>query len=206
MLSRNNADLPHSDEELALLPDIDPHHPDHAAWLRRAISVKKLIRYLAIRKQSASILDVGCGNGWLSAQLATVPGSRIVGIDLNFMLLQQAARIFRHHHNLKFIYGDFCSDVLHDLSFDVIVFADSIQYFPSLRNIAGTALQHLKHNGEIHILDTHFSRSSVAAPAFHPCIRDLHPFRYRYLYNPRSLWRRPFKQKVLSPWICIPSQ
>jgi SAM-dependent methyltransferase len=221
--SLNRGRRSYSDKEVAELPAIASGHPHYPEWRRRERSCRKLVQYLANRKYPSAILEVGCGNGWLSAQLSTVPGSKVVGIDPDLAGLQQAARVFCHLPNLKFIYGDFCSDILHDLSFDIIVFADSIQYFPSLRGIVDAALQHLRRGGELHILDTCFCKPEVAvsteppdtsdppAPSdppdaaytFHHCIRDLQPFRYRCLDNSHSLWNRIARKKNPFPWIAI---
>ena len=199
------------DEVVAGLPVIAAGHPHYQEWRKREKSCRRLIQYLATRKLAPGILEVGCGNGWLSAQLSTVPGSKVIGIDPDLAGLRQAARVFRRQPNLKFIYGDFCSDVLYDLSFDIIVFAGSIQYFPSLRGIVDAALLHLRPGGEMHILDSSFFKpedpdtaGQPAAPyTFQHCTRDLYPFHYRYLYNPRSFWNKVFRKGSPFPWICI---
>ena len=221
--SRSRENRLYTDEEVALLPDIAEDHPHHQEWLVRQVSCRRLIRYLTFKKQEVSILEIGCGNGWLSSQLAMVPGSRVVGLDLNLTGLQQAARVFDYQPNLKFMYGDFRSGILQGLSFDIIVFAASIQYFPSLRSILGAALQQLTRNGEIHILDTRFFRLEELEPArkltasyyaslgfpemakhiFHPCVRELSAFNHHYLYNPRSFRNRIFRKREGWPWVCI---
>ncbi|MEI9943399.1 MAG: hypothetical protein WDN26_04195 [Chitinophagaceae bacterium] len=48
---------------------------------------------------------------------------------------------------------------LKDRQFDIIIFAAAIQYFPSLAGIINTALDLLKEDGEIHIIDSHFYHS-----------------------------------------------
>jgi SAM-dependent methyltransferase len=224
--SRSRENRSYTDEEVALLPDITEDHPHYREWLVRQLSCRRLIRYLTFKKQEVSILEIGCGNGWLSSQLAMVPGSKVVGLDLNLIGLKQAARIFGSQPNLKFMYGDFRSGILQGLSFDIIVFAASIQYFPSLRSILGAALQQLTRDGEIHILDTRFYRlgeletarkhtasyyvslgfPEMAKHIFHPCVRELSVFNHHYLYNPRSLRNRLFRKKTECPWICVKPQ
>ena len=221
--SRSRENKTYTDEELSLLPDIAEEHPHHREWLIRQRSCRRLIRYLTFSKKEVSILEIGCGNGWLSSQLAMVSGSRVIGLDLNFTGLQQAARVFRYQPNLKFMYGDFRSDILHELSFDIIIFAASIQYFPSLKEVLDSALRQLNKNGEVHILDTQWFRpreltaarqtttayyTSLGLPEMtkhvsHPCIRDLKGFKYSYLYHPHSFWNRLFDKRKGYPWICI---
>jgi SAM-dependent methyltransferase len=181
----------YTDRELAGLPYIGREHPHAAEWNSRQASSRRLIRYLADKKKAAGILEVGCGNGWLSHQLSKVPGSRVIGLDPNLIELQQAARVFRGKPHLKFIYGDFYSTVLQGLSFDIIVFAAVIQHFPSLSGLLEEALPYLRPRGEIHILD-----SCIYKP-------DLSAFHHQYLYRPHSFWNRLLRKKGDFPWVCV---
>jgi ubiquinone/menaquinone biosynthesis C-methylase UbiE len=174
-----------------MLPHLGKTHPRNTEWAGRATSCKRLIRYLTRNKKSAHILEIGCGNGWLSHQLSLVPGSRVVGLDPNLNELRQAARVFRHQSNLKFIYGDFYSDILQDLSFDIIVMAAAVHHFPSFPLIIGDVLPHLRARGELHLID-----SCLYRPA-------LQHFPHRYLYDPRSLLNRMIGQRAGLPWVCI---
>ena len=180
-----------TDEEVAQLPDLLKAHPQYKHWQLRKTSCQRLVHYFALKKNAVSILEVGCGNGWLSHQLASIPGHRVLGLDRDLQVLQQAARVFRHQSNLKFMCGDFYSGIIQGLTFDAIVFSASIQYFPSLKDVLSAALMQLKDNGEIHILDTPLSR------------KDLKPFSYRMRFNPHSLSNRLLGRSHHLPWITI---
>lgn len=182
----------YSDEEVALLPDISPSHARYRYWCDRKRSSARLIDYLSLKKRSASILEIGCGNGWLSFQLSTVPCSRVIGIDIDYSALRQAAGVFRHQPNLKFMYGDLCSDMLQGLTFDIIVFAASIHHMPSIPAALDAAIAHLTSNGEIHIIDT---------PILFP--KELKIFDHRYLYNPKSFFNRLAGKGKGFPWIVV---
>ncbi|WP_431210720.1 methyltransferase domain-containing protein [Puia sp. P3] len=65
-------------------------------------------------------------------------------MDINFTELQQAARVFSNDPNLRFIHGDIDSGSLGERQFDCIVFAASIQYFPSLKKVLFKTLSCLK--------------------------------------------------------------
>ena len=56
-------------------------------------------------------------------------------MDINSTELQQAQRVFRNRSNARFLYGQIDSDIDKDEKFDVILFAASIQYFQSLKEI-----------------------------------------------------------------------
>lgn len=174
-----------------MLPTLTRTHPRYPEWVSRITSCHRLIRYLAANKKAAHILEIGCGNGWLSHQLSSVPGSRVIGLDSNLNELRQAARVFRQQSNLKFIYGDFYSDVLQDLTFDIIVMSATIHHFPCIPSMIGDVLPHLRAGGELHLIDSCLYR---------PALQD---FSYRYLYDPRSLWNRIVRKGTGTPWVCI---
>lgn len=181
----------YTDREVAQLPYLMATHPRCRDWVGRIASADRLIHYLSAHKKSAGILEIGCGNGWLSRRLSDVPGSRVIGLDPNLGELRQAARVFRKQRNLKFIYGEFYSNVLQDLSFDIIIMAAAIQYFPGLPQLIRDALAYLRPHGELHILDSPLSQ------------HDLQLFPHRYLYNPQSLWNRIRRKGTPHPWVCI---
>jgi SAM-dependent methyltransferase len=188
---RNRYVSRYSDEEVARLPEIPDEHPQSAIWRHRKASCRRLMEYLAFKDKALSILEVGCGNGWLSFQLSSIPGNRVLGLDRDLAVLRQAARVFRQQPNLKFMCGDFYSDIMAGLTFDTIIFSASIQYFPSLNEILSASLLRLKEKGEIHILDTPIRR------------RDLGIFKYRLMFNPRSLPNRLLGKGRQMPWVRV---
>ena len=213
----------YTDNELACLPDIASNHIHYKEWQIRKRSCRRLISRLKNKKKAPDILEVGCGNGWLSNQLSKISGSSITGLDINFTELQQAARVFRNNPKLQFICGDLRSKDVEDKQFDIIVFAASIQYFPSLTEILDCALSHLNAKGEIHIIDTPFYAENELAAAkqrtaayyslsglpemtdyyFHHRLQELRSFDYRFLYDPSLFRNKLFKNNSPFPWICI---
>ena len=210
-----------TDEETAMLPSVSSQHLYFKEWKLRGYSFKKLVQYLKNKNRLLNILEVGCGNGWLSAGLAaTVPGT-ITGIDINSSELEQAKRVFGEKENLKFLQGDIQNQFLPDNFFDIIVFAASVQYFPSLKRIIQTAQQHLHPVGEIHILDSPFYKrselegakdrtrkhysslgfSEMSSYYFHHCIDELKNFKYEILYNPDSLFNK--FRRIKNPFYMI---
>lgn len=213
----------YTDDEVRRLPHIGDAHVHAAEWRQRGKSAAKLVKYLSAKKRPLRILEIGCGNGWLSFQLAGIKQSYVVAQDINFTEIQQAARVFNGCKRLRFVYGDAFTNIPGEQLFDVIVFAASIQYFPSLFRIIAFALDHLREAGEIHILDTNFYEPSALAAArtrtrehfrstgcpemaayyFHHSRRDLDVFRFDLLNDPRSLTNRLMGRTRSFPWIRI---
>ncbi len=213
----------YSDEELLQLPAIHKKHPHYTEWQVRKRSADKLLERLLQKQKPLQILEVGCGNGWLSKQLVAIHGSKVIGSDVNFTELQQAARVFSHIPNLHFIYGDIRSGLFEEMEFDCIVFAACIQYFPSLPEIISQALSLLKLGGEVHILDSPFYKPAAIPAArqrtadyykaadlpemtrhyFHHSWDELADIEHELLYDPSSLHHFFSKNKNPFPWICI---
>ncbi|MFI5161102.1 MAG: class I SAM-dependent methyltransferase [Sphingobacteriales bacterium] len=196
----------YTDDQLRMLPDIDPLHIHAAEWKIRKRSCMHLLLYLFKKHKSLRILEVGCGNGWLSSKLADIPGSLVTGLDINELEISQACRVF-DKENLDFIYDTFNEDTFQDEKFDVIVFAASLQYFPSAKAIIELALSQLNGSGEVHIMDTHFYKPEevkkayartrnyynslgypqMAEQYFHHSIDELSGLKHHILLNPDSI-------------------
>ena len=216
----------YTDEEVLDLPATLPTHRHYQEWQFRKRSTRRLVQYLERKKGLITILEVGCGNGWLSRCLASVSGSRVIGIDINSVELQQATRVFSHIPNLQFLQGDMQSDIVSDGTADIIVFAASIQYFSSLSSVIRHAMKKLRKDGEIHIIDSpiykpgeldaarkrtmdYYHKMGYAGMSehyFHHDTTSLDEFNYKMLYQPSTLQfsLSPFKNPF--PWICIPKK
>ena len=211
------------DEQVAVLPDISNTHPHYKEWLIRKKSSQKLLRWLRKRKKPVDILEIGCGNGWLSHHLATIPSSMVIGTDITFSEIQQAARVFQNISNLHFIYTYAKPEVFKEKRFDVIIFAAAIQYFESFHETIRKALTWLRENGEIHILDSPFYLGTELMAAkqrsrdyyesngfpgmadyyFHHSFEDLRTFNYKMPYQPGKLITRLAGNKNPFPWVII---
>ncbi|HWI91441.1 MAG TPA: class I SAM-dependent methyltransferase [Flavisolibacter sp.] len=211
----------YTDDEVMWLPDVNSDHIHRNEWKIRKTSCQRLTRYLANKKKPLKILEVGCGNGWLSYHLSQIPNSNVVGLDVNFFELQQASRVFAATPNLRFVYSDL-NEVQND-KFDIIVFAASIQYFRSFSDIIQSALNRLNTAGEVHIIDSHFYYQTEVEDArqrsreyfdskgfdkmdgfyFHHTLKNLDELNAEILYNPNSLINRILKKRNPFHWVCI---
>jgi len=216
----------YSDQIAARLPDISPHHPLADEWRARTESANRLVHYVARLPQPSRILEVGCGNGWLSHKLASIGGVHVWGLDRGGSELVQASRLFCAS-NLAFVNADiFCSPFAPH-SFDLIVLASVIQYFPDLAALLRVLQNLLVSGGEIHVLDSLLYSENELASArertrayyaslgfpemagyyFHHTLSSLHPFSPRWLYRPRD-WQTRLGRRlgwIMPPfaWFCI---
>jgi ubiquinone/menaquinone biosynthesis C-methylase UbiE len=213
----------YSDEEVSSLPEINKQHRYYNEWEIRKRSSIHLKKYLSDKKKPLRILEIGCGNGWLSAKLSEIPLSHITGIDINAEELSQARRVFNKIDNLDFFNCSLQDEAISDHQFDIIVFAASMQYFSSLKNIMNDSIRHLKPGGEVHILDTLFYEpkelnaarrrskdyfSAIGFPEmaehyFHHSLDELRSFNYRILYDPNSIINRFKKNRNPFYWFCV---
>lgn len=210
------------DEDVRALPEVPSTNFYAQEWALRKRSSQRLISCLKRKKRALKILEIGCGNGWLSHSLSKIPGAQVTGNDINAIELEQAKRVFGSHVNLQFIYGDF-TEIFTGEKFDIIVFAASIQYFPLLSEIVHSALQKLNSWGEVHIIDSIFYQAEELKQArvrskeyfaklgssemsryyFHHCIDDLSKFNHSLFYDPNNPFRKFLSKKNPFHWVCI---
>jgi len=218
---RNTEGRSLTDGQVMLLPDIDTLHPQYREWQFRKRSSQRLINYLVRKHKALNILEIGCGNGWLSYKMAQISGTRVTGLDINSEEIAQAKRVFKNE-NLHFICDDFTPGLFGVEKFDIILCAASVSYFPSLPNLVQQALSCLKADGEFHIMDTHFYKADEVSPAkkrmqdyydamgypemsahyHHYTLADMAGFNYSILVNPRTMMNRFIKAEPFY-WIRI---
>ncbi|PPU69298.1 SAM-dependent methyltransferase [Xanthomonas pisi] len=200
-------------------------------WQVRALSSRFLVRHLQARGGEGAILELGCGNGWLSQLLAQSLQRDVCGVDVNRTELTQAARVFGHDQRLSFVAADIQTFALpHDV-FDVIVVPACIQYFPHPAALVRHLLAQLRDGGELHILDSplypdrqradqsaarslrYFTGLGVPALAeqYHQhTYAAFDPLVVQWLFDPRQLRARIRRMLKLRqphfPWLCLRRQ
>lgn len=211
----------YSDCELMFLPDIDPSHIHYKEWQIRKHSSQRLINYLSKKNKPLNILEVGCGNGWLSSKLSSIKNAEVTGLDINHAEIRQAERVFKKDC-LKFVCDSFKPELFEGKKFDIILFAASLQYFPSVKNILQNAFKCLAPRGEIHIMDTPFYNPAdvdgamlrakdyfallecpeMAAYYFYHSLNKLKQFNYKILANPAGIINRISKKDAFY-WVSV---
>ena len=208
-----------SPEALLKLPLVASDDPHAREWQIRAATTDRLIVYLKGRKPHPHILDLGCGPGWMTARLVNELKATAVGIDCNRSELERGAEAFSSVEGLQLVYGDIFEPVMDPTSFEVIIVAAALQYFPDPQVLVKRLQELLKPGGEILIADTPlYSRQEIPAAAertqiyytelgfpqmaehyHHHALDDLAAFSPEFLYDPgamlsrigRSVFRRP---------------
>lgn len=214
----------YSDDLVPSLPYVQRSHPLWREWRQRGFTMRRLINHLK-RRSARKILEIGCGNGWLSHRLAGLPNVEVAGIDVNETELLQGARVFAHVKNLTFIYGDIFR-VPPFMPFDHIILSASLQYFPDPLRLLTGLMGHLSARGEIHVIDTplysppsasgaadrsaeYFARHGVPEMTrhyHHHTFETIAAFKPTVHYDPETVLnklRRKFLFASPFPWIII---
>lgn len=211
-----------SDAEVSELPNTFLYNLHRKEWELREKSIQRLYSYLKKQEMRKTVLDLGCGNGWVSNKIAQIEGIEVWGLDINLFELEQAARVFPQE-NLKFCYGNVYENIFEEASFDYVIISDSISYFSNLQQLINRCRSLLKGGGEIHILDSpiytenqieeaqrqkeaYFEKLSCMEMMeyyhFHQK-SDLAPYDYEYLYS-YGFFKRLFRKKdSVYPWVKI---
>lgn len=199
------------DDVVAHLPEVPSGHPLRSEWQARGRSLQRLQAYLrdfAVARP-ARLMELGCGNGWLSRRLADIPGWQVFGLDQLGPELAQAQRLVGSRA-LAFLSADIFAPSFACTTFDIIVVASAIQYFPDLPGLVRTLCSLLKPRGELHILDSPFYDERTLSEArhrtelyyaglgfpemahhyFHHTFSELSGFAPRWLYQPQGVSTR----------------
>lgn len=156
------------------------HGGDYAANSSIQLShAEKLLKALVL-KGDESILDLGCGDGKITAQLAKmVPLGHVIGIDPSDSMLNQAFQI-KGFSNLHFQKGR-AEDFSFDALFDHIISIHVMHWIPDQKTALANIRNALKPDGHLHLI---FAPSKEGLP-FH-----------RALQKTLSHWKDHFKAFV----------
>jgi len=208
-------------EEIKRLPYPRSDSPDSNLWEIRRKNIKRFLNYLADQKPQR-ILDIGCGNGFFTNMLAA-QGHKVVGVDVNFTELKQAAFVF-HDQKINWYYLDILHEPLPEERFEIITFNASFHYFNDQEMLLSKCFTLLKPGGEIHILDSPFYKENEREEAqkrshayfkslnvetmsnhyFHITYSFLKGYNFDFKYKPSHFLNKLFRIKDSPfPWLVI---
>ena len=211
------------DDVVRQLPLVPSDHPLYSEWTARSASCNRLTSYLSRFRPRTTVLELGCGNGWLANNIARSAGASVVGLDRNSVELRQAQRLFGDRKEMSWIVTDIFCAPFRARTFDVVVIASAIQYFADLKGLFETLLPLLTTGGEIHILDSPLyspedlaaardrSRQyydglgvpEMAAYYHHHSAAALASYNLEWLYIPPRERNRGAVRDSPFPWVCL---
>ena len=142
------------DALVARLPSLPASHPLAGEWALRGQTAARFMTWLEATPAPRTVLDIGCGTGWLTAVISGVPGTQAIGIDLEGPELDQARRVFVQPDGPAFVAG--AAETVDAASFapDVIVLASVIQYLADPAGVVTRLLGACRPGGSVHVLDS----------------------------------------------------
>src|SRR5258708_23584409 len=147
---------------------IDLRHPigypdlDESKWFQwrsvHMIELSALDTYRFVKSilphRAQKILEIGCGNGYLSLELAR-DGHDVIGIDLSPDIIEVAERTKDAHPDtpvfgrLRYLCADFGTWQVPDASFDRVIFNRSLHHMSELQQTVAKVKQLLSSGGRV---------------------------------------------------------
>jgi len=141
-------------EELAKWNDemVSKYHKDGTLFesknpILRAIEkmrLKKIIKSGKFRKED-TILDLGCGEGFLISMLPEV--KNIMGVDISKVALERAKKLLKNKRNVQIQLGDAQNLEFKNESFDKIVCSEVLEHLPNPVNVIKEMNRLVKKDG-----------------------------------------------------------
>jgi len=112
-----------------------------------------------ILKTGMVVLDVGCGTGAISKDIATIVGDsgKVIGIDNTKKFIDSGKQSYKHIHNLELIHVDLF-EFEPEEKYDLIVSARVLQWLNNPKEALLKMKSLLKSTGQLSILDYNHER------------------------------------------------
>jgi ubiquinone/menaquinone biosynthesis C-methylase UbiE len=98
-----------------------------------------------IYKKSPTILDVGCGNGIISMNLAA-KGFEVTGIDISNKAIKKASQL-NNYPNLKFKIADAEKLAIEERQYDIVICSEVLEHLNDPENLLKSIYKLLTENG-----------------------------------------------------------
>lgn len=137
---------------------------------------------LSAIKPGLRVLDIGCGTGAISKDIAKLVGPQgyVIGIDNTASFITEGKKLFSDITNLELIYADILEyDTLE--KFDLIVSARTFQWISTIDKAIDKVKELLKPQGQVSILDYNHEMISWTPKV---------PAAMQNFYNMFLMWRK----------------
>ncbi|QKS48907.1 methyltransferase domain-containing protein (plasmid) [Paenibacillus cellulosilyticus] len=157
-----------------------PHGTCSIINRRTLVSSNKRLSELV--RTGMAVLDVGCGGGAITIGIAEAvgPEGRVIGLDVNATLIEEAIKNSRDYQNLSFEVGDIYH-LPYENQFDIVVASRVLQWLEHPEGALRSLLKAVKPGGKLLVLDYNHERL-VWEPA--------PPTSMCYFYNQFLAWRK----------------
>lgn len=141
----------------------------------------------------STILDVGCGSGYVTAQLAQA-AKQVLGTDFSPEFIKLCQQKYSDYENLRFAQQDLTQPFdLSGQTFDVVISKMVLQYVPEIQTFAKESVQALSKNGRLivivdHPFHTQFFYAQALAGKTNPKYRQLENYFSHAPQTKLSLW------------------
>jgi 2-polyprenyl-3-methyl-5-hydroxy-6-metoxy-1,4-benzoquinol methylase len=107
---------------------------------------------LGLLRDGLSVLDVGCGSGSITADIAQRTNGQVVGIDFSEHLIELAQKNYEHIPNLGFEVANI-NDYVSPKKIDLVIAARTLQWVNNPTEVVQKMVSLLKKGGKISIND-----------------------------------------------------
>lgn len=119
--------------------------------------------------ENAELLDIGCGTGAVSRELARHPSAgRVVGIDPSPVFLATARKLAADYNNLSFVEGDGRSLPFDGERFDAVFFHTTLSHVPRSEDALEEAYRVLRPGGVLAVFEGNYTTTTLANGDFDP--------------------------------------
>ena len=103
--------------------------------------------------QNKQIIDIGCGGGIYTKELALMGAKSVIGLDFSKEILQAAKENCSGFSNISFIHGDAHSTPYPNDTFDIVISRAVIHHLQDIPTFLREASRILKKNGVLIVQD-----------------------------------------------------
>lgn len=150
-------------------------------------------------RKNKTILDLGCGLGYISSFIQEKTGTKVIGLDNASGALKLAEERNKRNNKLKFVHGDINDPEFPEQSLDYIIAIDSLYFVRDLYKTLRNLKRLLKPDGKMLIFFSQYGFGNEPESLFTPygtqLAQNLQKLALKYKYydfteNERKHWNK----------------